>query len=87
MNDEEGFIELDDDDELLTSAYITLLSAVNDLVKVIDPVAVASIMVTQGLSLYKTVLSDSDYNLMVSKIIDYKDNIIMFDELKPGVLH
>jgi hypothetical protein len=44
-----------------------------------DPMAVAAVFASQALGLYKTVLSDNDYNTMVDSIVDKKDRIQPFE--------
>lgn len=41
-----------------------------------DPMEIAAIMVVQGLSIYKTVLSEEDYQKMVDSIYMQKDDVI-----------
>jgi hypothetical protein len=44
-----------------------------------DPLAVAAVFASQALGLYKTVLSDKDYNTMVKSIVDKKDRVQPFE--------
>lgn len=39
------------------------------------PLEVAAIMLTQSLSIYRTVLSEEDYDRMVLNIVTNKDNV------------
>ena len=39
------------------------------------PLEVAAILITQGLSIYKTVLSEDNYESMIEGIVDSKDQI------------
>jgi hypothetical protein len=44
-----------------------------------DPLAVAAVMASQAMGLYKTVLSEKDYDIMINSIVDKKDNIQPFE--------
>ena len=44
-----------------------------------DPLAVAAVFASQAMGLYKTVLSDKDYNTMIDSIVDKKDKIQPFE--------
>ena len=49
--------------------------------------AIAGVMMAQALSLYKTILSKEDYNLMVDNISDTRENVKSFDVDDEHVLH
>ena len=78
--------ELEDDDPM-TAVYIDMLTKVNDLVQEYDVLEVASIMMTQALSLYKTALSSEDYDRIVENIVKFKDHVIEFESISTGRLH
>ena len=40
-----------------------------------NPLAIAAVLASQALGLYKTVLSDKDYDIMVDSLIDKKDSV------------
>lgn len=44
-----------------------------------NALAIAAVMASQAMGLYKTVLSDSDYERMMLSIIDKKDNVQPFE--------
>jgi hypothetical protein len=44
-----------------------------------DALAIAAVLASQAMGLYKTVLSDNDYDRMISSIIDKKDKIQPFE--------
>lgn len=44
-----------------------------------DPMEIAAIMVVQGLSIYRTILSEEDYQKMVDSIYSQKDEVIPLD--------
>lgn len=43
-----------------------------------DPSAVAAIMLTQALSIYRTTMTEDDYNQMVDSISDKRDKVQIF---------
>ena len=51
-----------------------------------SPLAIAAILMTQALSIYKTVLEEDEYNAIVDSISDKRDKVT---KLTPdmGVLH
>ena len=81
-----GLRELEDDDPM-AEAYMDMLTKLNELVQEYDVLEVASIMLTQALSLYKTALSSEDYDRIVENIIKFKDHVIEFDSMSTGRLH
>ena len=40
-----------------------------------NPLAIAAVLASQAMCLYKTVLSDADYNSMIDSLVDKKDSI------------
>lgn len=40
-----------------------------------NPLSVAAVLASQALGLYKTVLSDADYEIMIENIVSKKDSI------------
>lgn len=44
-----------------------------------DPLAVAAVLASQAMGLYKTVLSDEDYIRMIDSIVEKKDNVEPFE--------
>lgn len=44
-----------------------------------DPLEIAAIMVIQGLSFYKTVMDDEDYQKIVKSIYDRRDSVHTFE--------
>jgi len=40
-----------------------------------DPLEVAAVLTTQGLSIYKTCLDEDDYDRMILNIVSKKDNV------------
>lgn len=44
-----------------------------------EPIEIASIMVIQGLSFYRTVMSEEDYQKIVKTIYDKRDSVHTFN--------
>ena len=44
-----------------------------------DALAVAAVLASQAMGLYKTVLSEADYDRMIDSIVDKKNNILPFE--------
>lgn len=40
-----------------------------------NPLAIAAVLASQAMGLYKTVLSDEDYDSMINSLVDKKDNV------------
>jgi hypothetical protein len=66
--------------------YHDFLAMINKSLDHHDPLAVASIMTTMALSIYRTALNEEDYEQIVSAIYDRRKNIYPFPENK-GTLH
>ena len=49
-----------------------------------DPLEVAAVLATTALSIYKTTLSDEDFNNMVDAISDNRMNIMSFSVAPPN---
>jgi len=69
----------------IENAYHEVMIVIEKLLKDnYDPLTVAGVMLNQSLGLYKSVLSDSEYDQLVERILN-KKNIIEPYELR--VLH
>ena len=44
-----------------------------------DALAVAAVLASQAMGLYKTILSEKDYDIMINSIVDKKDKIQPFE--------
>ncbi len=44
-----------------------------------NPLAIAAVLASQAMGLYKTVLSDKDYNTMIASLVDRKDSVEPFE--------
>ena len=40
-----------------------------------NPLAIAAVLASQAMGLYKTVLSDKDYSTMIDSLVDKKDSV------------
>jgi hypothetical protein len=63
--------------EDLYSKYLQFTSVMLEDYKDIE---IAGIMITQALSMYRTVLSEEDYQRMVKNIYERRDDIRTFDD-------
>lgn len=66
---------MDDQMHVLYDDYMTFT---NDQVGKHDPLMVAAIMMTQSLSIYRTVLNDVDYTAMVDTIASRRNEVRPF---------
>jgi hypothetical protein len=64
-----------DQDQDLYEKYMAFLDI---MLEEHEPFEVAAVMVAQGLSLYKTMLDEDEYNEMVDAISDKRDEIQSF---------
>jgi hypothetical protein len=68
------------EDHNLEYIYNEVLMTIEKLLKEEhDALAIAAVFASQALGLYKTVLSDKDYNTMVDSIVDRKDKVQPFE--------
>ncbi len=44
-----------------------------------NPLAIAAVLASQAMGLYKTVLSENDYDIMINSIVDKKDSVQPFE--------
>ena len=44
-----------------------------------NPLAIAAVLASQAMGLYKTVLSEKDYDTMINSIVDKKDSVQPFE--------
>jgi hypothetical protein len=62
----------------LERLYNNYLEFTGQMVGQYDPMEVAAIMMAQALSLYRTTMSDEDYNRMVDNISSSRDQVQTF---------
>ena len=63
-------------DEELTQTYAEVTSLATKLVQQgVDPLVVAAALMSMGASIYKTSLSDIDFNLMMDAVSNLRDQV------------
>lgn len=68
---------IDKEDNVL-EVYKETLTLIDNLITDYDPLVIAGVMMTQSLSLYKSVLSEEDYSSIVASILEKKDKVYTF---------
>jgi len=74
---------MDELDEL----YGEISDRVSPLLEREEPLAIAAILVTLGLGLYKTLLNQEDYTRMTDAIYSLRDNVKSFNSTKERTLN
>jgi hypothetical protein len=69
---------MSDPNKELHSAYTETLAFINKMLDNYDPVVVGASMLSITLSLYKTVLPPSDFDMMIDAVAESKDNVKPF---------
>lgn len=78
----------DFEEKAFSEVFNHYINLTNDLVEEDqDPLLIAAILVTTGLSMYRTLLNEHDYDKIVEQIILFKDDITSFEQAKKGQLH
>lgn len=72
-------------DNEMKELYTIVIKNVASLVQDYDPLAVAGVMMAQSLSIYRSSLTEDDYNSLVESILARKDNVKTFNNR--GMLH
>ena len=70
----------DRNDEL----YAKYMAFNNIMLEEYKPAEIAAILTVQGLSFYRTILSEEDYNKIIDNLSNMRDQIKTFDD--PGIL-
>jgi hypothetical protein len=65
-------------EQKLERLYNNFLEFTDHMVGQNDPMAVAGVMMAQAMSIYRTAMSDKDYNMMVDSISANRDNVQKF---------
>lgn len=65
-------------DQKLQKLYEQYFEFTDHMVSQYDPSAVAAIMLTQALSIYRTTMTEQDYNSMVDSISAKRDRVQIF---------
>ena len=73
------------EEEQFQITYNKFINLANNLLEDVDVLMIAAVMSTIGLSLYRTSLSEEDYEKMVQAMIELKDQIKTFNPKE--VLH
>ena len=73
------------EEEQFQFTYNKFIDLVNTLLDDVDVMMIAAVMSTIGMSLYRTSLSEEDYNKMVKAMFDLKDEVKTFNPSE--VLH
>jgi len=78
----------DFEEKAFSEVFNHYINLTNDLVEEDqDPLLIAAILVSTGLSMYRTLLNEHDYDKMVEQISLFKDDITSFEQAKKGQLH
>ena len=73
-------IEFEYEEEEFQKAYASIIKTVNVLGEHnVSPLMIAACSVTIGLSIYKTVLSEEDFEKMIEVMTESTDNLSTFD--------
>ncbi len=68
------------DEYEFTECYAKVTNTVNSMVENnIQPLMIAAILTTTGLSLYKSLLSKKDYDSMLEVMVEFKDAINQYE--------
>jgi DNA polymerase III delta subunit len=69
-------LRMSDNDNNLEYVYNEVLIVMERLLKEDqNPLAIAAVLASQAMGLYKTILSDKDYETMINSLADKKDNV------------
>jgi hypothetical protein len=69
---------MSDPDKELQSAYAETLVFINQMLDNYSPIVVGASMLALTLSLYKTVLPPSDFDIMIDSVAETKDQVKPF---------
>lgn len=69
----------------ISDLYKKIMINTVKLTEVHDALAVAAVMMAQSLSIYRSILPEEDYNMLIEKILSRRDKVITF--LDKGSLH
>lgn len=67
------------DEEQFKRVYADYILLTNKLSEENDTLMLAAVLTTIGLSLYRTSLTENDYDKMIDAIVSYKDQVKTFD--------
>jgi hypothetical protein len=66
------------DDKITVELYNKYMKFTEQMSEEYDALAIAGIMIAQALSIYRTVMSEDEYNQMVDNISDSRDLVHTF---------
>ena len=66
-------------DTELNEIYVKYWNLTSDLIPDYSPAAIAGVMVAQALTLYKTMLSEEEFDAMVDSISSSRNNVQKLD--------
>ncbi len=69
---------LDNQNHSTDELYVKYLQFTGVILEDYEPIEIAGIMVIQALSLYRSCLSEEDYQKMVKTIYDHRDQVKTF---------
>lgn len=73
------------EEEEFQAVYEEYINLTNELVVNFNPLMIAAVMTTMGFSLYRTLLSEDDYENMVEAMYELRADITILDNNKEYV--
>ena len=73
------------EEEEFEAVYEEYINLTNELVVNFNPLMIAAVMTTMGFSLYRTLLSEDDYENMVEAMYELRADITILDNNKEYV--
>ena len=73
-----------DQEESMQQVYNKVLGMVSELIVEADPLMLAAVMMTQAMSIYKTALTFEEYEDLVTKIYESRNQV---REFKTEIVH
>ena len=73
-------------DEAVEGAFEKYWEVHSEMMEEHDVAQIAAIIITQGMTMYKTILSPEDYEMMMASIYESRDRIQRLDP-EQGMLH
>lgn len=71
--------------EAIDEVYSTILNKIDNLLDEHDPLVIAAVMMAQSMAIYRTALSEEDYDTMIKSILGKRSEIEPFRS--KGSLH
>ena len=73
------------EEEEFQAVYEEYINLTNELIVNFNPLMIAAVMTTMGFSLYRTLLSEDDYENMVEAMYELRADITILDNNKEYV--